>query len=534
MAECPKRLPSFSDATRLLTQVLDDSQGQVSASVYDTARLMSHTPWLPGHTARLDYLLSHQSANGTWGGPGGYTIVPTLSATEALLTEVRRAGDLHSRVRAVQAVDAGLMALRDLFGRPVVSTPDTIAVEFLVPALVQAINATLDSLALVTPVSVPSHWLGSRLIVPKTLDPGLYKAFIARLDHGIPLPDKTWAALEAFGPHAVSAEFIRPSGGAVAGSPSATASWLGPAADLEHPTAAASVRYLEQVQARGNGTVPAVVPITYFEAAWVLNSLALGQINYETPPILLDRLEASLDVDGAPAGPGIPADADDTAAILSALARHGRAHDPAVLMRYRTDGYFTCFPDERTPSVSTNAHVLEAFAVFLKSRPRARPRLRSAMSMTTDWLLEMQCADGNWSDKWHASPYYATACCVAAFAACGDARARCAIESASRWVLDTRRADGSWGRWSGTIEETSYAVQILLVAADTVGFDTALAQAIEHAATSGAQHLCTHDSPPTYEPLWHAKDLYAPSTVISAARLAALGLYARQNMSFTG
>ena len=393
MAECPKRLPSFSDATRLLTQVLDDSQGQVSASVYDTARLMSHTPWLPGHTARLDYLLSHQSANGTWGGPGGYTIVPTLSATEALLTEVRRAGDLHSRVRAVQAVDAGLMALRDLFGRPVVSTPDTIAVEFLVPALVQAINATLDSLALVTPVSVPSHWLGSRLIVPKTLDPGLYKAFIARLDHGIPLPDKTWAALEAFGPHAVSAEFIRPSGGAVAGSPSATASWLGPAADLEHPTAAASVRYLEQVQARGNGTVPAVVPITYFEAAWVLNSLALGQINYETPPILLDRLEASLDVDGAPAGPGIPADADDTAAILSALARHGRAHDPAVLMRYRTDGYFTCFPDERTPSVSTNAHVLEAFAVFLKSRPRARPRLRSAMSMTTDWLLEMQCAE---------------------------------------------------------------------------------------------------------------------------------------------
>jgi squalene cyclase len=58
--------------------------------------------------------------------------------------------------------------------------------------------------------------------------------------------------------------------------------------------------------------------------------------------------------------------------------------------------------------------------------------------------------------------YYATACCAAALGSYGGVTAQPTLRKAVEWVLDTQRADGSWGRWTGTYEETAYAVHILL------------------------------------------------------------------------
>ncbi len=532
MAE-PQLHPTIDsdDVSLLLAEILGDESGHVSVSVYDTARVVAATPWLPGHAARLEYLLTKQAPDGTWGGPGEYSIVPTLSATEALLTEFRR--DRASRSRLASAADKGLLAVQRLIQHPSVVTPDTIAVEIVIPALAHGINAVLDALSVEPQVDMPAGWTGFRLSVPPSLDPGVHSALQHRLEQGRPLPDKVWASLESFGQSAVSAGFVRPSGGAVAGSPSATAAWLGPAARLDQADTAESVRYLTTVQARSNGAIPAVIPITYFEPAWVLNSLAVGHVDCTVPSPVLDRLESALGTSGAPAGPGIPADADDTAGVLSALTRHGRIHRPDALLDYRTDGYFTCFPDERTPSTSTNAHVLEALALFLQAQPDDAPRFQPSVDTAAGWLLEMQGLEGSWHDKWHASPFYATACCVIALAALGDDRSQSAIRLATSWTLDTQRTDGSWGQWSGTIEETSYALQILLIAVEHHALDENHSAAIRDATELGAKYLDAGNDPAEYAALWHAKDLYAPINVIRAARLAALQLYNRRSNSFT-
>jgi halimadienyl-diphosphate synthase len=137
-------------------------------------------------------------------------------------------------------------------------------------------------------------------------------------------------------------------------------------------------------------------------------------------------------------------------------------------------------------------------------------------------LIDHQRPDGSWLDKWHASAFYATACCALALAEFEPARARPALARAVEWVLGTQRADGSWGRWRGTVEETAYAVQILARAG---GRDRA--SAVAAAVARGCAFLAGPDAPadPASHPgLWHAKDLYAPVGVVRAARLAAVNL----------
>jgi hypothetical protein len=399
--------------------------------------------------------------------------------------------------------------------------PDTIAVELVVPALITSINARLDratedgSAGLsdgLPPAGGPD---GRRLPMPAGMDTALLAVLRDRLARGA-LPRKLWASLETLGATARNSPHISAGAGAVAGSPAATAAWLGDP-DSTAPDAPESLRYLERLQAQAGGALPGVSPITYFEPAWTLNNLAAAGIEYRTPTRLLDRLDSALGPLGAPAGPGLPPDSDDTAGVLSALARHGRLRRPDCLLEYRTDGYFTCFPAERTPSTSTNAHILEALSLYLCQRPEQRHRFVSPATMAAQWLLSCQRADGSWQDKWHASPYYATACCALALAAFKGEQYRHAARRAASWALDTQRADGSWGRWRGTIEETAYAVQIL-----TRVPISHRSEAVDRSIALGRAYLTTRNDPSAYPGLWHAKDLYAPIAVIRAARLAAL------------
>jgi hypothetical protein len=218
--------------------------------------------------------------------------------------------------------------------------------------------------------------------------------------------------------------------------------------------------------------------------------------------------------------------------VLSALLRHGRIRPPESLLGFRgDDGYFRCFPSERNPSLSTNAHVLETIALYLARRPGEQGRYGAPAATAARWLLDQQHPDGSWWDKWHASPYYATAGTVSALARHGGRDEAGAIARAVAWVLATQHPDGSWGRWWGSVEETAYAVQILAEAAP----HRATPEAIRRAAA-----FLAYDSPPAsrrdappppspppqaeYPPLWHGKDLYTPVRVVRAARLAALRL----------
>jgi hypothetical protein len=142
-----------------------------------------------------------------------------------------------------------------------------------------------------------------------------------------------------------------------------------------------------------------------------------------------------------------------------------------------------------------------------------------APSGLTGWLCDLQEADGSWSDKWHASPYYATRCCALALADHGGRTADAAVRAAVDWVLATQHGDGSWGRWDGTFEETAYAVQILL----RTGTSYADGR-IEHAAARGCAVLLSNAAGQEHPPLWHDKDLYTPLWIVRAEGIAALHL----------
>jgi halimadienyl-diphosphate synthase len=297
-------------------------------------------------------------------------------------------------------------------------------------------------------------------------------------------------------------------------SPAATAAWL-----PDRTGCHAAVGYLDAVQNRGSGPVPGVTPITVFERAWVLAALTAAGISVTVPRELVGSLHAAFGECGVAAGPGLPPDSDDTAAALYALAQLGSPRSLDYLMAYRVDAHFSCFPDERTPSISTNAHVLQTFGKYLEHNLPQRFRHHVAMSNLSGWLRDHQEADGSWWDKWHASPYYATACCATALHRHSRSASTSTVSRAVEWLLDSQREDGSWGRWSGTYEETAYAVQTLL--------QTCVSRAdnaVEQAAARGCVFLQRSGGDHQQPPLWHDKDLYTPIRVVRAEGLAALHL----------
>jgi squalene-hopene cyclase-like protein len=517
--------------------------GQVSVSVYETARLVCLAPWLDGHTERIRFLQQRQRTDGAWGGPGGYGLVPTLSATDACLTALRRdAPTLHQdKVRDVVRCANGALAALAQWARtpPRGPLPDTPAIEVIVPALVAAVNAHLDQLRR-RPVPGLDRWVGMQpLPCPAGLDSQPVRRLRTLLRQGGAVPAKVLHSLEVAAPlsrHTPPA-CAHPMG-TVGASPAATAAWLSAQPPSRRDPVA--VRYLQAVAAGPHAAVPSVTPITIFERAWVLSWLA--DVAVTVPAQLLASLAGSIGASGTPGGAGLPPDADTTSVALLTLDRHGWRSELDCLLEYETDTHFRTWPDERTASVSTNAHVLDAIGYRLSRRPD-QTRYYPARDKLIRWLCQCQASDGSWTDKWHASPLYPTVCCVQALCRVNDARAARAVRRAAGWVLDTQRPDGSWGRWGATREESAYALHILICAGARGRVPALVHDRVIAAVTRGRAYLLSlglglgigrslggevRDSAaagvqrPEDPPLWHDKDLYRPEAVVNACVLAAL------------
>lgn len=479
-------LPTLADD--LLGQLMRQPWGQTSPSVYETGRVVSIAPWLAGHRERRAWLLAVQHSDGSWGGPDGYAVAPTLSAAEALLT----VGDAE----ATRAARRGLAWLSTRLPR-LKALPDLPALDLTVPYL-------LDLLA--------THPYGTP-VLPDGLSSPRLAQLRAALDAGQVLPDKLTHALEVVG----CLPGVEPSqDGSVGASPAATAAWL---AAHRHtstdPGQVAAVTWqLGQVISRYGGPVPVGLPITVFERAWVLSWLARAGVAITPPPEMLAGLRASIGPHGASAGPGLPADADTTAVTLHALTLCGLPIEPSCLARFDTGDHFVTWPGEDGRSVSVNAHVLDAYLGWLTVRRADRDRYGPVVKRLTTWIIDAQHDDGQWADRWHASPYYATLSAILPLADLAGNDAAAAIIRAQRWVLATQRADGGWGRWQSTAEESAYAVLTLLSASGGSLARAAISRCLP-LLLSAIQY---HDPPP----LWHDKDLYSPSGIIRAAIIAAV------------
>ncbi|MFC7548633.1 prenyltransferase/squalene oxidase repeat-containing protein [Plantactinospora sp. GCM10030261] len=500
-------------ADDLLATLVRDPWGQVSPSVYETARLVALAPWLSGHDERVTWLLDRQRPDGGWGPPDGYGLVPTLSATEALLADAtgRDAGgrDADGAIPRGERLRAAERGLRSLTEAPVWAVPDTPAVDLIAPALAAAIDHR------------SRHRLGPpggrSSTGPVRLPAGLTRVRLDALHRlraaGQSLPRKLRHALEVLGEGARRLTGIRPEGpGVVGASPAATVAWLG----QPRPADETVVRYLDQVVHRHLHLAPCTVPITVFERAWVLAGLSRAGVPVAVPDVLPRGLVAALGPSGAATGPGLPTDADTTAVVLYALARLGRPVPPDSLWAYDLGRHFCTWPGEDGTSVSTNAHVLEAFGWHHRHGAKPGSRYRPVIERLTGWLTDQQLAEGCWVDRWHASPFYATSCAALALADFGEtAAARLAVRRAVDWVLATERPGGGWGHTGRTVEETGYAMQILLTAMPTAG--TVPAEVVRRGLASLARHDGGADEPH----LWHDKDLYRPDAIIRSSTLAA-------------
>ncbi|GAB3146393.1 hypothetical protein GCM10027290_28080 [Micromonospora sonneratiae] len=503
----------------LLTSMTLDPSGRTSPSVYETGRLVALAPWLTGHSERVAYLLAMQRPDGGWGAPDGYGLVPTLSATEALLAALSRrdpTGRYETRpAELAAAADRGLRRLFGWLATPALSIPDTPAADLIIPALTMSINERLRRVR-DAPVPGLDLWRGAaQLALPRGMTRARLDAVRGRVATGAAVPEKLLHAFEVVGDVARRAPNVRPlPGGMIGASPAATAAWVGePGTD---PAVGAAMNYLDAAARRQGGPVPCATPITIFERGWVLGGLARAGIPVAITPPLLRSLATTLGPAGTPTGPGLPADADTTAVALYALARLGQPVDPDCLWTYETGPGFCTWPGEDGFSITTNAHVLEALGQYLTTSTEVAPRYRAAVARVSASLRDRQEPDGSWIDRWHASPYYATACTVLALDEFGTGPGVVdAVDRAVEWVLASQRSDGSWGRWAGTVEETAYALQTLLgTRAPVAGLGPAVSRGHSYLLAAAGQQ----DDPP----LWHDKDLYLPTRIARCAVLAAL------------
>ncbi|MFE7130826.1 prenyltransferase/squalene oxidase repeat-containing protein [Streptomyces sp. NPDC057638] len=483
---------------QLVADVLADPTGGLGPSVYETARLVTLVPWLDGHRERVRFLLSRQQADGGWGGPEGYGLVPTLSAIEALLAASEQAGlPQELRREAALAAERGMdAALRLLAESQRTGVPNTVVAMMIIPALISDINARQ----------------ARRLPLP----PGMDDTRLGDLRRDGWHNPLAGHYLEIVGPAAVQAPHLRPVDGVIGCSVAATAAWLGPREP--GPRCAESVEFMRRTQERGGGPVPAMTSVAYYERAWILGNLAASGTAVDLLRPLADELPPDTARTGAPTAPGFAYEAETSAIILAAFARLGPAHEPAYLWQYDAGTHFRSTIPEFTPSTSTNAHVMGALGSYLDVAPQDGERYADAIERIARWLGEQQQDDGTWIDKWHASPYFSTMRCAVALREHADAAHRPTVARAVDGVLAGQHGDGSFGRWGGTVEETAYAVQTLLRATDP---DDARAAA---AARQGCAFLVERLPDTDHPELWIGKELYAPVHMVRGAVLGALQL----------
>ncbi len=487
---------TYLDEARTLVKALHQ---HMSPSPYDIAWMARVPGDAPGQARwpdLLEWLIEHQHPDGSWGSRITYfhdRIICTLAAAIAL----RKHGPWPEAPVALKRAQRYLW--HHLHRLP--SDPfELVGFELIFPTLL----ATAQTLNL----DVPTHTCGYgaiqnakiRLIPPEML----YSPRVT-----------TVHSLEFLG-RSGDVEKLRAAlapNGSLGNSPSATAYYLLMTPDDERPRT-----YLEMMRAH-LGHVMYLYPFRLFELTWTLNNFAFTgrPLTDFAGPDVWSALQDGFGPDGLGLDPsfGIP-DGDCTSVGLRLLTRAGYHADPLTLKRFEDNHthIFKTYNYERNLSVGTNVHALEALNL-LPDYPDRRLAQENVLLM----LLDQRKFDLYWVDKWHASPYYATAHALVGLLQ-GDFHLFYFCRPTVEWILHTQRDDGSWGFFQkGTAEETAYALTALLHYHRYKPLDPEV-------LWRGATYLAhAHESNAPYPELWIGKCLFTPYAIVRAAILSALMLY---------
>jgi halimadienyl-diphosphate synthase len=489
-----------------------DLTAEASALVANLSQRMGPSPYDVAWLARLrspdggglrwpeliDWLLERQHPDGSWGGEIVYyheRIIVTLTVAIAL-HENGHAQNPQVR-QAVQRAERYLWQHLHLLPRDPL---ELVGFELILPTLLgEARSLGLD---------VPLHACGYeevqttklRLIPPDML----YSPSVT-----------TVHSLEFLGRSGDSerlSQALAPNG-SLGNSPATTAYYL-----LHRPDDKRAWAYLEAVQ-RHLGYAIYLYPFATFERAWVLNNLAFCRkpVSCFARHQEWEQLRAGLGPEGTGLDPtfAIP-DGDTTSVVCRLLIGAGYDVDPLTLQHFedRRTHTFRTYNYERNVSVGTNVHALEALELMPDY-----PDRQQVQEQVVLMLLDNRRFNVYWIDKWHASPYYATAHVLVALLRQGPYLAK-AIHGTVDWLLHTQRSDGAWGFFDrGTAEETAYVLTALLYVNRFERVDPdILARAADYLARS---HATSYHHPE----LWIGKCLFTPSDVVRSAILGALILY---------
>lgn len=478
-------------AAQLVNSLLD---GTMSETAYDTAvvaRLRSRRdPSRPAFPASVDWLRRYQHADGSWGGRVETAHDRIVSTLAAIVTLAELPDDWAQR-----AVELGRSYLWRHAPDWRTDPHETIAFELLVPQQLQEAR----QLGLLLPFEAFAPVGALRDEKLRRIPEGYLYEQPTTLVHSLEFLGRE------IDPRRVGR--LRGRNGSYGNSPSATAHVLAHTHDDE------AEAYLSRVMGVSlNGGVPNVYPFEIFERAWTLYNFGLAGIAGPSTRPYLQYLHDALRPEGVGISrEGLIPDSDDTAMLLIVLGRAGYPVDLDVLLPFERDDCFSCFPFERNTSISANARVLEA----LKEGPAGRDRYHAQIAKIVAYLREQRIDGRFWRDKWHVSPYYATTQVVLAARDIADEL----VAPTQRWLLETQRRDGSWGWYTGTSEETAYAMQALLALANNA--DAAVDAALAH----GADFLMDHFNRTDYPELWVGKGLYTPYAVVRSAVISALRLW---------
>jgi halimadienyl-diphosphate synthase len=467
----------------------------MSETAYDTAWVARvpdpHDPTRRAFPTAVDWLVRHQRADGSWGGqlPVMHDrVVSTLAAVLAL-AESRDS-------QTAPAVNRGVAYLAGALPRIDQDPVETVGFELIMPTML----ARARSIGLPLPDTAAPSIDRLRADKLQRLPPGMAYLGLTSLTH----------SLEFLGDDLQPdvARQCRASNGSYGASPSATAYVL------THQWDEAAAAYLRAVLALSiDGGVSNVFPFEIFERAWVLYSLGPLARRVAAHRPVLAQLAAAWSPPGVGfTREGVGPDGDDTAITYRVLHDYGLlVSSPEVLRLFEADDHFFCFPLERNPSVSTNAHILDALTAVETYKDRGR-----LVNKVLEFLAASRIDDRYWRDKWHVSPYYATSQTLQALSRLGQEADHLSAPAVA-WLLDTQHSNGSWSELEadGNCEETAHALRALscLGRPDQVHLD---------AMRRGVPYLWERFDRHDYPELWVGKGLYTPYAVIRAAILGAL------------
>jgi halimadienyl-diphosphate synthase len=519
------RTDSFKNTLLEDFTLIFEQAGQtiISPSAYDTAwvaRLGDDTPLFPD---ALVWLTENQNDDGSWGnGEVLERLTPTLGALIAFRTHKHWGfyeQEVEAGVRYIRESSTHLANGTGPLDRNGSSQPAILPVAF------ELVLATLLQDALALGLDLPEN-LADRF-------EGYRQEKLKKLAQ---VPPENLAqtsiihGLEFCGSQLPAApeNFVQLVDGGVGISPAATACVY-----MSTPPEQVYLRermyhyFLDsRIQDGGGAAWPVISCIDTFEWIWAYYNLHLWKRRTNSDladyPELQAQIERCLretyncwsEKTGLGTASLFLPDSDSMALAYLVLQESGYKPDVtlAPLATYwREPGYLVTYGFERDPSTSANIHALEALTVA-GNKPDA--------NLLVNFLEEQRRGLPFWQDKWHISPYYPTSHALAAY--CRLDAARATSDAVVEWIKNSQNPNGSWG-WEtrqGTMEETAYALQALMVYAETYEWS----EDRRLAAKAGAEYLRQEYRPFEWEEdlLWISKTRYSPLLVVHSTVLSAL------------